>query len=141
MLRLEYGTAAVYSELTLRARAAWRQIEQATGADLYREVGVLFLVPEGDDGSLGARKPRGTGPSGRCRQATRPRRNRPDVAVDPSRAMTPTEDPVIDRLADGRIVCAGFSGHGFKFAPVLAPAVAELALGHEPSSDLRSFRR
>ena len=30
---------------------AWRQIEQATGADLYREVGVLFLVPEGDDGS------------------------------------------------------------------------------------------
>ena len=55
--------------------------------------------------------------------------------------MTPTEDPVIDRLADGRIVCAGFSGHGFKFAPVLAPAVAEFALGHEPSSDLRSFRR
>jgi glycine/D-amino acid oxidase-like deaminating enzyme len=51
VLRLEYGAAAVYSELTLRARAAWRRIEQVTGADLYREVGVLFLVPQGDDGS------------------------------------------------------------------------------------------
>jgi sarcosine oxidase len=54
-------------------------------------------------------------------------------------AMTPTEDPVIDRLEDGRIVCAGFSGHGFKFAPVLAAAVAEFAMGLEPSVDLLPF--
>ena len=54
-------------------------------------------------------------------------------------AMTPTEDPVIDRLEDGRIVCAGFSGHGFKFAPVLAAAVAEFAMEMPPSVDLRPF--
>ncbi len=53
--------------------------------------------------------------------------------------MTPTEDPVIDRLDDGRFVCAGFSGHGFKFTPVLAAAVAEMTLGHEPSVDLTRF--
>jgi glycine/D-amino acid oxidase-like deaminating enzyme len=309
VLRLEYGTAAVYSELTLRARAAWRQIEQLTGADLYRELGVLFLVPEGDDGSweraslaaltaLGVAgreldadevvrtwpsiRPEGiawglANPIGgllwahRATQAVaglarsagvRFVRERvvaadgtgaalaggdrlaaeivvlatgawsqafvPDIAIRPTRqvtaylaggpadvpvfgdgapfamygmpahdglgmkigshitgpqadpddpaariateddlapiqayaarrfgvtgtearivradvcfyAMTPTEDPVIDRLADGRIVCAGFSGHGFKFAPVLAPAVAELALGREPSVDLGAF--
>jgi sarcosine oxidase len=54
-------------------------------------------------------------------------------------AMTPTEDPLIDRLPDGRVICAGFSGHGFKFAPVLAPAVADFALGMEPAVDLRPF--
>ena len=311
VLRLEYGTAAVYSELTVRARARWREIEDMTGEDLYREVGVLFLVPDGDDGSweraslaaldglgvAGKQLDRGAivrmwpsirpegiswgvaNPIGgfvwahratltvaRLAQAAGARYVRervvgsdgggvelaggdrmhadvvvltagawsqtlvPDIAISPARqvtaylaggpadvpvfgdgapfamygmpahdglgmkigshvtgpqadpddpaarvatdadlepirayaarrfgvtgpaaqivradvcfyAMTPTEDPVIDRLDDGRIVCAGFSGHGFKFAPVLAPAVAEFALGHEPSSDLRSFRR
>jgi glycine/D-amino acid oxidase-like deaminating enzyme len=51
VLRLEYGAQAHYGELTLRARSRWREIEAATGTDLYREVGVLFLVPEGDDGA------------------------------------------------------------------------------------------
>ncbi len=309
VLRLEYGTAAVYSELTLRARAAWRQLEQATGTDLYREVGVLFLVPEGDDGlweraSLVALDALGAGgqeldaqtivrtwpsicPDGiawgmanpiggflwahRATQAVAglarqegvqfvrdrvvasdcagvvlaggdrlqaeivvlaagswSRSLLADIAIRPTRqvtaylaggpadvpvfgdgapfamygmpahdgmgmkigshitgpqadpddpaarlateedlapiqayaakrfgvtgaaaqiiradvcfyAMTPTEDPVIDRLDDGRIVCAGFSGHGFKFAPVLAAAVAEFAIGMEPSVDLRPF--
>ncbi len=309
VLRLEYGAAVVYSELTLRARIAWRRLERATGADLYREVGVLFLVPDGDDGSweqtslaaldvLGvagdvldaheiirawpAIRPEGIawGVTNRlggflwAQRATRTvaelaqargvrfvrdhvtesdgtgvtlaggdrlraeivvlaagswsRTLVADIAIRPTRqvtaylaggpadvpvfgdgapfamygmpahdgfgmkigshvtgpqadpddpaariatvddlapiqeyaarrfgvtgvaarivradvcfyAMTPTEDPVIDRLEDGRIVCAGFSGHGFKFAPVLAPAVAEFALGHEPSVDLRSF--
>ena len=55
-------------------------------------------------------------------------------------AMTPTEDPVVDRLDDGLVVCAGFSGHGFKFAPVVAAAAAELAVGREPSVDLGPFR-
>ena len=55
-------------------------------------------------------------------------------------AMTPTEDPIVDRLPDGRVVCAGFSGHGFKFAPVVAAAAAELALGRAPSVGLRPFR-
>ena len=311
VLRLEYGAGAVYSELTLRAHAAWRQIEQATGEDLYREVGVLFLVPQGDEGAwehsslavldglgvagrqldlgeIGRRWPsirpegiawgvanpiggflwaqRATRVIARLGQAAGARYVRrrviasdgagvdlddgahleadivvlttgawsaslvPDIAIRPTRqvtaylaggpaevpvfgegapfamygmpahdgfgmkigshvtgrqadpddpaeriatdedlepirayatrrfgmtggdarivradvcfyAMTPTEDPVVDRLDDGRVLCAGFSGHGFKFAPVLAPAVAEFALGHEPSSDLRPFRR
>ena len=51
VLRLEYGREAHYSAITLRARARWREIEAATGADLYREVGVLFLVPDGDEGA------------------------------------------------------------------------------------------
>jgi glycine/D-amino acid oxidase-like deaminating enzyme len=55
-------------------------------------------------------------------------------------AMTPTEDPVVDRLDDGVVVCAGFSGHGFKFAPVVAAAAAELAVGRDPSVELRPFR-
>jgi glycine/D-amino acid oxidase-like deaminating enzyme len=54
-------------------------------------------------------------------------------------AMTPTADPVVDRLDDRTVVCAGFSGHGFKFAPVVAPAAAELVLGREPSVDVRPF--
>jgi glycine/D-amino acid oxidase-like deaminating enzyme len=41
---------------------------------------------------------------------------------------------------DGRVVCAGFSGHGFKFAPVVAAAAAEFALGRPPSVDLGPFR-
>lgn len=311
VLRLEYGATAVYSELTLRARAAWRQIEEATGEDLYREVGVLFLVPQGDSGewetaslavldglgvagkqldpgeivrswpsirpegiAWGVANPiggflwaqRATRAIARLGQAAGAQYVRqrviasdgagvdlangahlkadivvlttgawsptlvPGIAIRPTRqvtaylaggpgdvpvfgdgapfamygmpahdgfgmkigshvtgphadpddpaarvatdddlapirsyaarrfgmtgeeariaradvcfyAMTPTEDPVVDRLDDGRIVCAGFSGHGFKFAPVLAPAVAEFALGHEPSSDLRAFHR
>ena len=54
-------------------------------------------------------------------------------------AMTPTADPVVARLDDRTVVCAGFSGHGFKFAPVVAPAAADLVLGREPALDLRPF--
>jgi sarcosine oxidase len=310
VLRLEYGHEGHYSELTLRARERWREIEAATGADLYREVGVLFLVPEGDEGAWerdslavtaglgaggtelaatdiarrwpairpdgiawGAFNPVGgflfanratvivaglaraagaslladrvegvdasgadlasgtrvdadvvvltagawsaglaprlpirptrqltaylaggpddipvlgdgaafamygvpahdgrgmkigvhlTGPDGdpddpRQRVATNAEldairtyaRTRFGLSAGDARiecadvcfyAMTPTEDPVVDRLDDGVVVCAGFSGHGFKFAPVVAAAAAELATGREPSVDLRPFR-
>ena len=309
VLRLEYGVAGIYSELTLRARARWREIEQDAGIDLYRETGVLFLVPDGDDGAwerasldtlhtLGVAgteldaativrtwpsiRPDGiawgvTNPIGGLLWAHRATqtvaamaqaagarfvRDRvvatdgsgvdlacgerlaaesvilttgawspalvPDIPICSTRqvtaylaggpadvpvfgdgapfamygmpahdglgmkigshvtgshgdpddaaarvatesdlapirdyaakrfgvtgpaaqivradvcfyAMTPTGDPVIDRLADGRIVCAGFSGHGFKFAPVLAPAVADFALGREPTVDIAGF--
>jgi sarcosine oxidase/N-methyl-L-tryptophan oxidase len=54
-------------------------------------------------------------------------------------AMTADEDPIIDRLDERTVVCAGLSGHGFKFSPVLGAAAAELALGLEPSVDLRGF--
>ena len=34
-------------------------------------------------------------------------------------ALTPTEAPIVDRLDERTVVCAGFSGHGFKFAPTV----------------------
>jgi monomeric sarcosine oxidase len=44
--------------------------------------------------------------------------------------MTPDEDFIIDRHPQFENVCfaAGFSGHGFKFAPVVGEALADLAL-------------
>jgi glycine/D-amino acid oxidase-like deaminating enzyme len=309
LLRLEYGDRGDYSELTLRARARWREIARATRADLYREVGMLFLVSDGDDGewesaSLAITRALGHGgielePGDIVRRWPAVRRdgiqwgifndmggflfaNRatgvlasmaraagaeylqsrvietssqrvalgdgsergadslvlttgawtagliPGIPIRPARqvtcylrggpgdipgfaegapfamygmpahdgfglkigshvtgperdpddpaermatdtdlegiaeyaarrfgvtgadaeivradvcfyAMTPTEDPVIDLLGDGRYVCAGFSGHGFKFAPVLSAAVAEWILGREPSVPLDRF--
>jgi glycine/D-amino acid oxidase-like deaminating enzyme len=55
-------------------------------------------------------------------------------------ALTPTETPIVDRLDDRTVVCAGFSGHGFKFAPPLAAAAADLVLGLEPQVSLAPFR-
>ena len=44
--------------------------------------------------------------------------------------MTPDEHFVIDRVeTDPRVsFAAGFSGHGFKFAPIVGSALADLAL-------------
>ena len=55
-------------------------------------------------------------------------------------ALTPTETAVVDRIDERTVVCAGFSGHGFKFAPTVAKAAADLVLGREPEVDLRPFR-
>lgn len=41
---------------------------------------------------------------------------------------TPTEDFVIDAVGN-LVVAAGFSGHGFKFAPLVGGMLADLALG------------
>jgi sarcosine oxidase len=54
-------------------------------------------------------------------------------------AMSPDEDPLIDWLPDGRFVCSGFSGHGFKYAPMVAAAAAEKALGMTPDLDLSPY--
>ncbi|MCI0364047.1 MAG: N-methyl-L-tryptophan oxidase [Phycisphaerales bacterium] len=45
-------------------------------------------------------------------------------------AMTPDEHFIVDQVAGQEEVCfaAGFSGHGFKFAPAIAVALADLAL-------------
>ncbi len=56
-------------------------------------------------------------------------------------AMAPGEDPVVERLDERTVVCAGFSGHGFKFAPVVGAAAADLLLDREPGLDLRPFAR
>lgn len=55
-------------------------------------------------------------------------------------ALTPSESPIVDRLGEHTVVCSGFSGHGFKFAPALAPAAADLVLGREPEVSLAPFR-
>jgi sarcosine oxidase len=52
---------------------------------------------------------------------------------------TPDEDFAIGRI--GPIVVASpCSGHGFKFAPLFGEALADLAIGAEPSIDLSMFR-
>ncbi len=56
---------------------------------------------------------------------------------------TPDRGFVIDRLSpDGPpvVVACGFSGHGFKFAPAVAEAVADLAEGGAPPADVAPFR-
>ena len=53
--------------------------------------------------------------------------------------VTPDWEPVIGRVpgADGVFVAAGFSGHGFKLAPAVGLALAELVCdGHSSSFDL-----
>lgn len=45
--------------------------------------------------------------------------------------LSPSEDFVIDRI-DSIIVTTGFSGHGFKFGPVLGRLIADLVAGAEP---------
>jgi sarcosine oxidase len=55
-------------------------------------------------------------------------------------ALTPTEAPFVDRVDGRTVVCAGFSGHGFKFAPTVARAAADLVLGRQPEIDLSPFR-
>jgi len=37
-------------------------------------------------------------------------------------------------------VASACSGHGFKFAPAIGDALADLALGNEPVVDLAPFR-
>ena len=49
--------------------------------------------------------------------------------------MTPDEDFIVDRHPQySQVVFAtGFSGHGFKFAPLIAEALADLAVGNGTS--------
>ncbi|KAI3468409.1 hypothetical protein Pfo_025072 [Paulownia fortunei] len=60
-------------------------------------------------------------------------------------SMTPDEDFVIDFLGgefgEDAVVCGGFSGHGFKMAPVVGRIAAELvASGRAKGVDLTHFR-
>jgi sarcosine oxidase len=55
-------------------------------------------------------------------------------------ALTPSEAPIVDRIGERTVVCSGFSGHGFKFAPAVASAAADLVLGREPEFSLAPFR-
>ncbi|NXN96842.1 SOX oxidase, partial [Rhinopomastus cyanomelas] len=54
---------------------------------------------------------------------------------------TPDEDFILDRHPkfSNIIIGAGFSGHGFKLAPVVGQLLCELSLGEELSHDLAPF--
>ncbi|NXM68417.1 SOX oxidase, partial [Serilophus lunatus] len=54
---------------------------------------------------------------------------------------TPDEDFILDRHPkfSNIVIGAGFSGHGFKFAPVVGKLLCELSLGEEPSYSLAPF--
>jgi sarcosine oxidase subunit beta len=56
--------------------------------------------------------------------------------------VTPDWHPVIDRVEgiDGLYVAAGFSGHGFKMAPAIGRAVAEVVLGLDQAIDTGQLR-
>ena len=78
-------------------------------------------------------------------QADYVRRRFPALRPEPVRAetclytMTADEDFVLDRV--GPVVLgAGFSGHGFKFGPLIGEILANLALGLDPGPDMDRFR-
>jgi sarcosine oxidase, subunit beta len=57
--------------------------------------------------------------------------------------VTPDFNPIIDRVNDGLVVAAGFSGHGFKISPAVGRLVADLvteARSGIPNVDPREFR-
>ncbi|XP_045172453.2 peroxisomal sarcosine oxidase-like [Mercenaria mercenaria] len=55
---------------------------------------------------------------------------------------TPDEDFVLDVHPTWKniVIGAGFSGHGFKLAPVVGKVLGELATGQKPSYDLSHFK-
>ena len=56
--------------------------------------------------------------------------------------MTPDEDFIIDSFpgTDRVVVAAGFSGHGFKFAPLIGRLMSSLLLNVEPEFPLACSR-
>lgn len=56
-------------------------------------------------------------------------------------AMTPDEDFILDHFpGEGRVVIgAGFSGHGFKFAPLIGHLIADLSLDNPTEFPLEGF--
>jgi sarcosine oxidase len=56
------------------------------------------------------------------------------VAIAPETclySLTPDEDFILDRIGNV-VVGAGFSGHGFKFGPLIGDVLADLAMGEDP---------
>lgn len=53
--------------------------------------------------------------------------------------MSRDEHFIVDRLAPRIVVGAGLSGHGFKFAPVIGEALANLAVGADQHIDVEYF--
>jgi len=53
--------------------------------------------------------------------------------------MTPDGDFIIDKLDENIILGAGFSGHGFKFAPLVGKILADLTLTGRTQHDISRF--
>jgi len=53
--------------------------------------------------------------------------------------LTPDENFVIGAVSERVVAAAGFSGHGFKFVPVVGEIVADLSTGMTPPYDLSLF--
>lgn len=66
---------------------------------------------------------------------------KPSIVETCMYTVTPDEQAVIDRHPQfsNIIIAAGFSGHGFKLAPAVGKAVAELVLHKKASYDMRPF--
>ena len=68
-----------------------------------------------------------------------------DARVTESRVCiynnTPDDDFIIDRhpAFDSVVIVTGFSGHGFKFAPLIGRIAAELIRGGRSSYDIERF--
>jgi sarcosine oxidase len=62
-------------------------------------------------------------------------------SVECAYTLTPDEHFVVGRhpRVPAVVLACGFSGHGFKFTPVLGEALADLATGAEPAYDLAMF--
>jgi monomeric sarcosine oxidase len=56
-------------------------------------------------------------------------------------AMTPDDDFILDRFpgTSNVVLGAGFSGHGFKFGPLIGELLADLLLGNKPEFPLARF--
>jgi sarcosine oxidase len=52
---------------------------------------------------------------------------------------TPDEDFLIGRDASGVVLCTGFSGHGFKFAPLVGRLCAQIVCGEPTDVDVSRF--
>jgi sarcosine oxidase len=61
-------------------------------------------------------------------------------AISCTYTTTPDEDFILDRLGP-IVIGAGFSGHGFKFTPVVGRILADLATGTRPAPQIFSASR
>lgn len=57
VFRAVYGSDRIYTEMVRRSFAAWKKLERESGIGLYRQTGVLWLLPDADEPYLRAAEP------------------------------------------------------------------------------------
>lgn len=67
---------------------------------------------------------------------------KPSIAETCMYTVTPDDNFILDRHPKWKniVIGAGFSGHGFKFAPIVGKILSELATGKTPAYDLSPFK-